>query len=548
MINSLTVNDNKLVINLVDVIKVGNPDTIITKFTSVQNRFDQADIREQLRLLLYSFKLLREFKCHTDQFISTYKSQCSFISNTLEFAGRKIQNSNRVLRGKSSDPYSITIMPTTKDSLDLISNVSTLVNITNAFRTVQAYEHWFKIYCRWFVDASWKLITAYGNIPRRKRDKSKVVVYSLSLLKAIVSPREVWNGSKCDFHHEHGIHGYPFYSAGKFQSVYNGLMKGLKYKDRTTTNERISITLGESVFNMSINHDLYDPYRVEDYKHGIHYRSGCYADASRSHSRVSKVVYGLVYNQRYKSYIESMKKRLIGIGVPSNEFVYNMFRYRAKYRLGSRALTKLAELRTITTPYVGTVITSKPETVGQCRVQNETVNILRFKCFVASEDMRECFAIALERSASLVVNDIIKSVDWYHTESLVWNDTTSTNVTDLMQSRIDWQLKRKPKTEAELRKERAAYARKLIRLQRVNMLDSQSCGNCHPGTIEFCKAIGLQLPELAYQQFISFAIDSRKLLRLWKAKGYLANNLFYKLIDNTYDRLMKQTVLLTAYY
>jgi hypothetical protein len=142
----------------------------------------------------------------------------------------------------------------------------------------------------------------------------------------------------------------------------------------------------------------------------------------------------------------------------------------------------------------------------------------------------------LGKTGSESVDHSTSAVDWQHpgiipmdAELIAAEDTRAR---ETFTRRLGYQPS-KATTLQSRRKEIAEYARKLVWVESIDMLDSKNAGNCLPGTIQFSKEIGLSCPS----NWQSFKTDSRLLLRKWKQSGYSANRLLLPAIDKAVARV-----------
>ena len=195
-------------------------------------------------------------------------------------------------------------------------------------------------------------------------------------------------------------------------------------------------------------------------------------------------------------------------------------------------------------PYVRTIVTTQLEQVGTILHLETSVPVYAAEClqYTTSKkaDSRVYF---LGKTGSTVVDDSVNSVDWYHIQIVRDNEDSNriARAIDYLSQRLGYARNVKLSL-LERRKEIASYARKLIWLETMNMLDSKSAGNCLPGTIQFAQELGLPCPS----NWKDHCVDTRTVLRKWKEKGYNANRLLLPAIDSAVNRVKATLCQLTV--
>lgn len=221
-------------------------------------------------------------------------------------------------------------------------------------------------------------------------------------------------------------------------------------------------------------------------------------------------------------------------------------RHRAYRRLVSRVAC------TMERPGAPTLLTSVPEAVGTILCQGANVRVFRCSCLVVagrSGEVESSNVYFLERPESELIRNTVQQVSWYHRDCTGINDVDAYNdlAVDVMQTRLidverrEAERRRWNQSEADRklgqRKEVAKYAIQLLKAGELSMLDSKNANNCLPGTLEFCRRIGVPLPS---DRWTDTRIDARKLLRLWKAADWVRDSLFLSAIRVCVERVQRE--------
>ena len=210
---------------------------------------------------------------------------------------------------------------------------------------------------------------------------------------------------------------------------------------------------------------------------------------------------------------------------------------------------KLAYINAINvSPYVRSIVCSQLLLVGQIVHMETSIPVYSGDCIAWSNSHKlnqKCYFLG--KTGSSIIDGAVRSVDWYHTPitsamSLSMSDTNTTAL-EYLTSRLNY-MRNQNDTLKQRRKELASYARKLVWLESISMLDSKNAGNCLPGTLQFCQALGIPVPS----QWSNVTIDTRLLLRRWKQNDYGVNRLLLPAIDTAVNRVKKQLLSVVACY
>lgn len=216
--------------------------------------------------------------------------------------------------------------------------------------------------------------------------------------------------------------------------------------------------------------------------------------------------------------------------------------YVDQWKRDYKATDKLSRLQAVNRkPYVLTIVTSKPVVIDYVELAETRIPIYRAECILPLQDMVKHVCYYIGKTGSTVWNNSIKTIEWLHTE--VISDHTTERVLEIFNARLRY-LYSSAQTAKQKRKETAAYARKLVWLETISMLDSKNAGNCLPGTLQFCNDMNIPTPTA----WSNYTVDARMLLRRWKQKGYETNRLFYSAIDKVVNRVKQQLLSVTACY
>jgi len=199
-------------------------------------------------------------------------------------------------------------------------------------------------------------------------------------------------------------------------------------------------------------------------------------------------------------------------------------------------------------PYVRTIVCSQLLLVGSIRHLETDIPVYSGDCITwgtSTSEQSKCYFLG--KTGSHIIDGSIRSIDWYHTPitSAMLLSCTDANATALEQLTIRLGYRRQQnETLQNRRKELANYARKLVWLESINMMDSKNAGNCLPGTIQFCNQLGINVPS----NWSNVTVDARQLLRKWKANSYGVNRLLLPAIDTAVNRVKKELLSVVACY
>ena len=325
-------------------------------------------------------------------------------------------------------------------------------------------------------------------------------------------PHDKWSGSISDYHHDGGINGNMLN-----RDCVDGLRKAIqllkrKRKKSKKCGLRVSVTRGQEVCT---------------------YRSPAYGkDGGNKFERWLRV-----RDCKHPKFANRMK-----LIVSSNSARNTVFAMNVQLRDiagASPVLTKLTELTAMNIkPYVSTVPTSRPERIGSVEFVGTYVPVYRIECITA--DRGTSYAWFLGKCGDRRIDEQLNSIDWYHDDTMLGN----AEVIERIQSRMRY-IRNTILTKEQKRRETAAYARKLLRIEYITMLDSQAAGNCLAGTRQFgTQYLGISLPNY----WESVRMDARTILRKWKAKNWEMNSLFLKAIDTAYNCVSQQLASVGGFY
>jgi hypothetical protein len=210
---------------------------------------------------------------------------------------------------------------------------------------------------------------------------------------------------------------------------------------------------------------------------------------------------------------------------------------------------KLAYINAVNAkPYVRTIVCSQLLLVGNIRHMETDIPVYAGDCITWSTSLKpnqRCYFLG--KTGSNIVDGQIRSVEWYHvpltSEMLLDASRAGVVVIEYLRQRLGY-VRNQQDTLANRRKELASYARKLVWLETMSMLDSKSAGNCLPGTIQFCQTLGVPITN----NWSDTRVDTRTLLRAWKQQGYGVNRLLLPAIDSAVNRVKKELLSVTACY
>lgn len=257
-----------------------------------------------------------------------------------------------------------------------------------------------------------------------------------------------------------------------------------------------------------------------------------------------------------ENYVQNSEKynSLLGwiVGLKSVQQALTILPYAAAWKEQYKSIDRLCRSVAVRkASYVKTLFTSQPVQCGTIRHLETDIPVYVADCIIwetrTQSDYR-CYYLG--RTGSDTVDNAIQSIEWYH-QSAIGNSPVVAGVAEsLVQQAIQHMTTRlgytprQKETTAQRRKELASYARKLIWLETISMLDSKAAGNCLPGTLQFCKTLGINVPK----EWKDTRVDTRKLLRAWKANGYGVNRLLLPAIDSAVNRVKKELLSVTACY
>ncbi len=257
---------------------------------------------------------------------------------------------------------------------------------------------------------------------------------------------------------------------------------------------------------------------------------------------------------RIDSYVSNSEKyrQLLSwiVGLRDVRQALPIVRYAAEWKEQYQSIDRLCRSVAVRKDsYVKTLFTSQPVQCGTIRHLETDIPVYVADCIIwESRTQPDYKCYYLGRTGSQIVDDAIKDIDYYHQSAI--GQTSETDQTTLRRQAVDYlrtrlgYAPRQKETTAERRKELAAYARRLIWLETISMLDSKAAGNCLPGTLQFCKTLGIDVPS----QWADVSVDARKLLRSWKQNGYGVNRLLLPAIDSAVNRVKKELLSVTACY
>ena len=199
--------------------------------------------------------------------------------------------------------------------------------------------------------------------------------------------------------------------------------------------------------------------------------------------------------------------------------------------------------------YVQTLFASQPIQCGTIRHLETHIPVYVADCIIWETRSQSDYRVYyLGRTGSETVDNAIQSIEWYHQSAIGQNSETDQTTlrrqaVDYLRTRLGYAPRQK-ETTAQRRKELASYARKLVWLETISMLDSKAAGNCLPGTLQFCQTLGIDVPK----DWNDTRVDTRKLLRAWKSNGYGVNRLLLPAIDSAVNRVKSELLNVVACY
>jgi hypothetical protein len=257
-----------------------------------------------------------------------------------------------------------------------------------------------------------------------------------------------------------------------------------------------------------------------------------------------------------ESYVQNSAKynSLLGwiVGLKSNVQALTIVRYAADWKEQYHAIDRLCRSVAVRRDsYVKTIFTSQPVQCGTIRHLETDIPIYVADCIIWETRTQPDYRVYwLGKTGSETVDNAIQSIDWYH-QSAIGNSPVVDGVAeslrrqaiDHLRTRLGYAPRQKETLQTR-RKELASYARKLVWLETISMLDSKAAGNCLPGTLQFCQTLGIDVPP----SWSDTVVDTRKLLRAWKQNGYGVNRLLLPAIDSAVNRVKKELLSVTACY
>ena len=193
-------------------------------------------------------------------------------------------------------------------------------------------------------------------------------------------------------------------------------------------------------------------------------------------------------------------------------------------------------------PSVATLAKSRPIRIGKINVLGCEVDLLMCECETLSSANNHEFVIFPARCSHQEAREILIQADWLHVANKVIPERIQTRFIAQYQERCDSLIRRAEynrKNRLTKRQATARIARQLIRVNNVHLEDSRRAGNCWPGTVQFCNSLGLEIPGRWSK---TYAVDSRVILRAWRARGYVANNLFFDAINAAEKRYQQELI------
>lgn len=257
-----------------------------------------------------------------------------------------------------------------------------------------------------------------------------------------------------------------------------------------------------------------------------------------------------------ENYVQNSEKynSLLGwiVGLKSVQQALTILPYAAAWKEQYHAIDRLCRSIAVRkASYVKTLFTSQPVECGTIRHLETDIPVYVADCIIWETMSAVSHRVYwLGKTGSRTVDSAVQSVEWYHQSAIGSSPAVAGAAESLTQQGIDFLRNRleytrnQKETLETRRKELASYARKLIWLETISMLDSKAAGNCLPGTIQFCKTLGVPITN----NWTDTRIDARTLLRAWKKHDYGVNRLLLPAIDAACNRVKKELLSVTAYY
>ena len=306
-----------------------------------------------------------------------------------------------------------------------------------------------------------------------------------------------------------------FYDVANMVRLTNVLLKTLDDTKRKIG--RFSLALARKVIHA--NRSAYYKLRHERYIIGR-------AKASRGDN-----VYSYVSNSpRYQKQLSWI------VGLSTIQHALTVLPYAECWKEQYKAVDRLCRSIAVKRDsYVKTLFTGQPVQVDTILHLETNVPVYRADCICwesSTESRQWCYYLG--RTGSPSVDSAIQSVDWFHVPTVAIVDADAVALRSL-RYRLGY-TRGQATTLAGRRKEIAAYARKLVWLESISMLDSKNAGNCLPGTLQFCHTLGVDVPN----NWADVRVDTRKLLRAWKQNTYGVNRLLLPAIDTAVNRVKSE--------
>jgi len=256
------------------------------------------------------------------------------------------------------------------------------------------------------------------------------------------------------------------------------------------------------------------------------------------------------------NYVQNSAKynSLLGwiVGLKSVQQALTILPYVADWKQQYHAIDRLCRSVAVRRDsYVKTLFCSQPIQCGTIRHLETDIPVYVANCIIwETMSAMNHRVYWLGKTGSETVDNAIQSVEWYHQSAIGSSPVVAGVAESLTQQGIDYLRNRlgytrnQKETLETRRKEIASYARKLIWLETISMLDSKEAGNCLPGTLQFCSTLGISVPS----QWSDTVVDTRTLLRAWKQNGYGVNRLLLPAIDSAVNRVKKELLSVTACY
>jgi hypothetical protein len=341
----------------------------------------------------------------------------------------------------------------------------------------------------------------------------------LSVLKAS-KHHQKWQGTLSKYNHDTCLHGH--FLNGNY--VIDGLrmlkelIRNVRKKQKKNL-LRVTVQLGQEV------NSKYVERKPERYQYG----------------RSKSERFGMVmhYGRTLKKYADRIDSVVGRIGFYAE--CQAACDERAELKYGRLCRQVAANIQ----PSVPTLLLSRPELYGHVSYNNVQCPVLIAQCdTVGRRDQRlQTIVLFFGKTGIAEVDRRLSGVDWLHVNRSSLEASRRSEYLDTMSDRINY-VSPAERSEREMRKQAACYARKLKRIEYISMLDSQAAGNCLPGTIQFCQQFGIRVSD----QWSDIKITAAELLRKWRDKDWQLNGLFLKAIDTAYNRVSSQLASVGGFY